>query len=171
MFLHSTWESFRKEGYVGVCLAWEGTKLARLGNKFASFVSRNSHLIVRIVMEKSQVLFCQNIWPQKEVFPVQHENHLEEEQYISWHVPGKRRRQNWLGSDINQIFCLLKRYDFFHSTWESLRRGHLPGMRRRRQNWWGWEIISFFLATLVALHFTPVSKSVSRWVGRSFGLA
>ena len=29
-----------------------------------------------------------------------------------------------------------------------------------------------FLATLVALHFTPVSKSVSEWVGgQSFGLA
>ena len=28
-----------------------------------------------------------------------------------------------------------------------------------------------FLATLVALHFTPVSKSLSQWVSRSFGLA
>ena len=29
-----------------------------------------------------------------------------------------------------------------------------------------------FLATLVALHFTPVSESVSKWVGgQSFGLA
>ena len=28
-----------------------------------------------------------------------------------------------------------------------------------------------FLATLVALHFTLVSKSLGRWVGRSFKLA
>ena len=34
------------------------------------------------------------------------------------------------------------------------------------------EAILIFLATLVALHFTPVSKSVSQWLsGQSFGLA
>ena len=30
--------------------------------------------------------------------------------------------------------------------------------------------VTFFLATLVALHFSPVSKSVSDAVGHSFGL-
>ena len=37
-----------------------------------------------------------------------------------------------------------------------------------------WDFIHLrlkFLATLVALHFTPVSKSLSQWVSRSFGLA
>ena len=37
--------------------------------------------------------------------------------------------------------------------------------------WESTRLTPVFLATLVALHFTPVSEWVSKWVGRSFELA
>ena len=54
-FSRSTWESFRRGA-----MWWHVpglTKLAGLGNEFASFVFLNSYLIVRIVMEKSFILW------------------------------------------------------------------------------------------------------------------
>ena len=47
----------------------------------------------------------------------------------------------------------------------------IPSILARPHHQLSQVVFVYFLATLVALHFTPVSKSVSRWVGCSFGLA
>ena len=65
----------------------QGTKLAELGNKFASFVSETHPSVLRVrtcthdsVCPTSVLVYCTAIIRrgQERIFPVQHENHLEE---------------------------------------------------------------------------------------------
>ena len=81
--------------------------------------------------------------------------------------------QSYLAIQCFQCFPILLGHPSDNCVNLGLGSVHLPVATDKEPPRLMMEIIceNAFLATLVALHFTPVSKSVSESVSRSFGLA